>query len=148
MTTHGKAFDPKCDFCRIANGIEETPFLICERNSWVAFFPLEPATTGHTLVVPKNHATDFWSMPVEAAAQLAEAAWEVGRAVGAALEPLGMNLITSAGGIAEQTVYHVHLHVVPRWPGDQIYPIWPAAAEASEPLAAAAAKIRRKCPVG
>ena len=49
----------------------------------------------------------------------------VGRAIRASLEPDGLNLITSAGETAEQTVYHLHLHVVPRWKKDGFGPIWP-----------------------
>jgi histidine triad (HIT) family protein len=54
-----------------------------------------------------------------------EAAQRVGLAIFAGLAAEGMNLITSAGEQAEQTVYHVHLHLVPRWSGDGFGPIWP-----------------------
>jgi histidine triad (HIT) family protein len=50
---------------------------------------------------------------------------QVGRAVHEAVTPAGMNLISSSGGVAEQTVFHLHLHVVPRYEGDAIDPIWP-----------------------
>ena len=53
---------------------------------------------------------------------------DVGRAIRRGLDPPGMNLISSAGTVAEQTVFHVHLHLVPRWPADGIDEIWPAKA--------------------
>lgn len=79
---------------------------------------------------------DFWEAPAAVASGLAVACREVGRALTDVLAPDGMNLITSAGDAAEQTVFHLHLHVVPRWDGDDIDPIWPTDSEspgAAEP---------------
>ncbi len=74
------------------------------------------------------------------------AAIHVGRTIQAALAPEGMNLITSAGEIAEQTVFHLHLHLVPRWPGDGFGDIWPPAGLKNNlALKDAAAKIRETC---
>jgi histidine triad (HIT) family protein len=74
------------------------------------------------------------------------AAIYVGRAIQAALAPEGMNLITSSGEIAEQTVFHLHLHLVPRWPGDGFGDIWPPAGLDDDPaLKDAAERIRETC---
>lgn len=99
--------------------------MIQEEATWVAFFPLTPATAGHTLVIPRLHVTNLWDAPHEVAADLMDAVVRVGRAIRNALSPAGMNLITSSGAEAEQTVYHVHLHVVPRYPNDGFGEIWP-----------------------
>lgn len=90
----------------------------------MAFFPPEPATPGHTLVIPRVHVPDLWSAAAELGPGLIEAVIHVGHAVTKATSPEGMNLITSAGEAAEQSVFHLHLHVVPRWEGDEL-DIWP-----------------------
>jgi histidine triad (HIT) family protein len=113
-----------CPFCAIAQGSDPTVEIICQGESWVAFFPPEPATRGHTLVIPRVHVPDLWAADAELAASLVDAAIRVGKAVRKAVQPQGMNLITSAGEAAEQSVFHLHLHVVPRWVDDRL-DIWP-----------------------
>lgn len=114
-----------CPFCPIVRGDDESARVICRTPMWIAFFPLNPATKGHTLVVPVEHVENYWQLRAELAAQLAEGALLVGRALERVVKPGGMNLITSAGQAAEQTVGHVHLHLVPRWSDDRVGPIWP-----------------------
>lgn len=116
--------DDDCEFCRIARGAEPAE-VVCEGRDWLAFFPLNPATPGHTLVIPKAHVVDLWHVDPTLGAELMAAVIKVGRAINAALSPDGMNLITSAGKAAEQTVFHLHLHVVPRWSKDGFGQIWP-----------------------
>jgi len=118
------AVSQSCPFCAIARGEDPSAEIVCEREDWVAFFPPEPATPGHTLVIPRGHVPDLWAAPPGLAANLIEAAIHVGHAVETAVGPDGMNLITSAGEAAEQSIFHLHLHVVPRWPDDQL-DIWP-----------------------
>jgi histidine triad (HIT) family protein len=109
----------------IARGADPSADVVCEAETWVAFFPTKPATPGHTLVIPRLHAPDLWSVDASLAVDLMGAVVQVGRAVEAAVTPEGMNLITSSGEAAEQTVYHLHLHVVPRWREDGFGDIWP-----------------------
>ena len=99
--------------------------IVCEGATWVAFFPLEPATPGHTLVIPRLHVSDLWRVEPALGSDLMQAVIRVGQAVTVTLNPDGMNLITSSGSAAEQTVFHLHLHVVPRWRNDAIGKIWP-----------------------
>lgn len=113
-----------CPFCAIAAGKDDSVELIAESESWVAFFPSTPATSGHTLLIPRRHVADLWSAEPELGAELAVAAIKIGRAIQRALEPEGMNLITSKGKAAEQSVFHLHLHLVPRWKEDAL-DIWP-----------------------
>ena len=114
-----------CDFCSIAQGKDRSTEIIGEDDHWVAFFPLDPATRGHTLVIPRAHFPDLWAIEPWLGAELMAAVIRIGRAIETALDPDGMNLITSSGRAAEQTVDHLHLHVVPRWSGDGFGRIWP-----------------------
>jgi diadenosine tetraphosphate (Ap4A) HIT family hydrolase len=119
------AFDPDCDFCQIARSPGSETEVICEGESWVAFFPTDPATPGHTLVIPRSHVPDAWSLDPALGGDLMAAVVKVGQAIERALAPEGMNLISSSGEVAEQTVFHLHLHVVPRWHRDGFGRIWP-----------------------
>jgi histidine triad (HIT) family protein len=112
------AFDPDCAFCKIARGEEAEAEILCESDSWVAFFPLNPATTGHTLIIPRDHVRDLWDTDAALSTELMSAVMQVGKAINTALQPEGLNLITSAGEAAEQTIFHLHLHLVPRWKQD------------------------------
>lgn len=87
-----------CAFCAIARGENRFTEVICESGDWVAFFPLNPATPGHTLVIPRFHVTDLWAMEPYMGAELMTALIELGRAICSSLAPEGMNLITSSGG--------------------------------------------------
>ena len=93
----------------------------------MAFLPPEPATAGHTLVIPRVHVRDLWSsVDPRLGVDLMGAVVRVGRAIESVVAPEGMNLITSSGEAAEQSVFHLHFHVVPRWKGDGFGPIWPS----------------------
>lgn len=113
-----------CAFCAIAAKEDAGVEVVYEADGLLAFFPKTPATAGHTLIVPRAHIPDFWRADVGLAQELSAAAVRIGRAIDSALEPEGMNLITSAGEAAEQTVFHLHLHLVPRWQDDELE-IWP-----------------------
>ena len=113
-----------CPFCAIARGNVASVEVIHEAESWLAFFPESPATPGHTLIIPSAHVPDLWAAELDLAEELTGAVIRVGRAITAAIEPEGMNLITSAGEAAEQSVFHLHLHLVPRWNNDTL-DIWP-----------------------
>jgi histidine triad (HIT) family protein len=119
-----------CDFCAIARG-EGTATLVADGPDWVAFFPLDPATTGHTLIVPRSHVSDYWHADPSLVSSLATAALELGHAIQNTLSPDGMNLITSSGSAAEQSVFHLHLHLVPRWKSDGFGAIWPPVGHAA-----------------
>ena len=119
------SFDPDCAFCAIAIGRASDVEVVADARAWVAFFPPEPAVLGHTLIIPRGHVADLWAAPADVVTDLAAAARLVGRAIQRALSPEGMNLISSAGPAAEQTLFHLHVHVVPRWPDDGFGPIWP-----------------------
>jgi histidine triad (HIT) family protein len=132
-----------CPFCAIARGDIAAPELIADEPEWLAFFPPEPATPGHTLIIPREHLADVWQASQELTCTLAVAARRVGRALRMALNPDGLNLITSAGAVAEQTVFHAHLHIVPRWKDDGFGALWPPHTPSSpESLAELGARLR------
>jgi histidine triad (HIT) family protein len=137
----------ECDFCAIGKGENDSVEIVCSGPLWVAFFPLEPATPGHTLIIPKAHVPDLWQTEPELAVELMKATLKVGNAIQAALNPEGMNLIASAGSAAEQTVFHLHLHVVPRWRRDGFGRIWPGESryEDESLLEGIADRIRAAC---
>jgi histidine triad (HIT) family protein len=122
------ARDEFCPFCDIAEDPGKARVLYADAHT-LAFFPLTPATRGHTLVVPKTHSADLWAMDETAAQHLFHTVLLVGRALRTVLEPDGMNVISSAGAAASQTVFHTHVHLVPRRPGDAMGLNWPAKGE-------------------
>lgn len=111
-------------FCRIAAG-DEPARVVWESDDALAFFPDVPATRGHTLVIPRSHVEDFVAASPAVLSAVALASNRVGRALERALEPQGMNAITSKGRAASQSVFHLHVHLVPRWDGDRMGDLWP-----------------------
>lgn len=116
--------DEFCAFCDLVADPGKARVIYADAHT-LAFFPLAPATRGHTLVVPKAHSADLWAMDEAAAQRLFRTVLLVGEALRAVLRPDGMNVINSAGAAASQTVFHTHVHLVPRRPGDTMGPIWP-----------------------
>lgn len=107
-----------CVFCKIVR--HEAPAdYIAEWPEAVAFKPLNPVTPGHILVVPAVHVADFAQNLVVTSAVMARAASLVNT-----LPHNDWNLITSKGPAATQTVYHLHVHLVPRRPGDGLHLPW------------------------
>lgn len=126
--------NPSCPFCAIIMG-EGWAREIYRDDHTVAFFPLQPATLGHTLVVPRRHIPDIWGLPEADAACLARAVLRVATALRTAVASDGLNIIQSSGAAATQTVPHLHVHLVPRWAADAMGPIWPAKPPSHSPQA-------------
>ena len=122
-----------CPFCDIVE--RRTPAeVVYETSTTLAFFPLEPATPGHTLVVTKQHVANFLEVPDSLVPSLWRTVTFVGNALREVLQPEGMNVISSAGHAASQSVFHIHVHLVPRWQGDAVGEIWPPQVPTPEPL--------------
>jgi histidine triad (HIT) family protein len=98
----------------------------------VAFFPTEPATLGHTLLIPRLHVPDIWSLGHEDGRHLADAIVRLAHAIREATDLDGLNIIQSNGQAATQTVDHLHVHLVPRWYDDDVGRIWPPETDYSE----------------
>lgn len=124
--------DSNCEFCAIVDGREHAQEVM-RTSRVVAFFPLHPATLGHTLVVPVEHTSDIWALDDVTGRDLAEATLLVARAIRRAVPLDGLNVIQSNGEAATQTVPHVHVHIVPRVFGDAIADFWPREVAFSEP---------------
>ena len=116
--------DPDCDFCQIV-AREEPAREVLRTDKIVAFFPLELATLGHTLVIPREHIPDIWSLDDQTSHDLTEATLRVARAIRDAISMQGLNIIQSNGEVATQSVFHLHVHVVPRSSHDDMGDIWP-----------------------
>lgn len=114
-----------CPFCEIVLRDNPDARELFRDDHIVAFFPLDPATLGHTLIVPRDHIPDIWSLNGHYAAHVARATVRMANAVNKAIHPEGLNIIQSNGKAAAQTVMHLHVHVVPRWENDAIGQIWP-----------------------
>ncbi|WP_122620208.1 HIT family protein [Streptomyces sp. Tu 4128] len=117
-----------CPFCAIITGADASARLVYHDDKITVFFPLDPATRGHTLVVPNRHVADFTDLTADESRDLGEGVYQTARAVRSALSPDGLNLVQSTGAVATQTVPHVHFHVVPRWQHDRMTLRWPAGA--------------------
>ena len=104
----------ECLFCKIING--EIPSLkVYEDEHVFAFMDIMPLTKGHTLLIPKTHCKDLFEMPEDVARNLYAAAPKVANAIKAAFQPAGMNTVNNNGAAAGQTVFHYHLHLIPRY---------------------------------
>ncbi len=120
----GDGMPDTCEFCEIV--ARRLPAeVIFETEATLAFFPLEPATRGHTMIIPKRHFETFLETSRTEVPLLGETALTLARALNAVLRPEGMNVITSAGEAASQSVMHMHIHLLPRWAGDAVGEIWP-----------------------
>lgn len=106
-----------CVFCQIVAG-ESPADIVCRWDDAVAFRPLDPVTNGHTLVVPAQHVANYTEAPEVTAAVMHRAA------ILAPYIDRESNLITSCGPKATQTVFHLHVHIVPRRTNDGLALPW------------------------
>lgn len=115
-----------CVFCKIAR--HEAPAkYIAEWPHAVAFTPIDPVTPGHILVIPTKHVSDFAEDPETTAAVMRDAAG-LAKTLGG-----DCNLITSKGRSATQSVFHLHVHLIPRKTGDQLMVPWGTTGDPHEP---------------
>jgi histidine triad (HIT) family protein len=130
-----------CVFCAIAAG--RAPAQVVDEDAdTMAFLDIAPFTPGHTLVIPKRHTDDFWSVDAGTAAAVMRTAHRVADRMRAALDPDGLNLLQATRAVAFQTVFHLHVHVIPRWVGDTMsMPDWPKPAATPDELAAMARRL-------
>ncbi|MGW2088300.1 HIT family protein [Streptomyces sp. NPDC001880] len=112
-----------CIFCQIVAG-RLPSYRVLEDEHAVAFLDVAPASAGHTLIVPREHVRDVWEISEAAYGHVARMVHRVAALVTAALAPGGVNIVHSTGEVAGQEVFHFHAHVVPRWHGDGLRPMW------------------------
>jgi histidine triad (HIT) family protein len=115
--------DPDCLFCKIVAG-EVPATKVHEDDRTVAFMDINPATRGHLLCIPKAHAADIHAISDEDAGAVARTAKAMARRVVERLGADGVNILQSNGAKAWQTVFHYHVHVIPRYDGDPLRLPW------------------------
>jgi histidine triad (HIT) family protein len=130
-----------CIFCAIVAG-DAPARVVHEGPRTLAFLDINPATHGHALVVPKAHATDLLDASPEDLEAVAGVAQRLARAAVDVLGADGVNLLQSTGAAAFQTVFHLHVHVVPRYEGDGIHLPWIPTPGDPDEIDAAAATLR------
>jgi histidine triad (HIT) family protein len=112
-----------CVFCAIVAGEAPAQF-VHQDEATVAFMDINPATDGHLLVVPRRHAEDIWDLAEDDGIAVWRTVQWMARGIRDSLRPDGLNLIQANGPVAFQTVFHFHVHVVPRYAGDAIRLPW------------------------
>jgi histidine triad (HIT) family protein len=133
--------EPDCLFCGIIAGSIPSQTIDSDERT-VAFMDINPATPGHALVVPRVHSADLLEISSEDLTATALAAQRLAQRMKDVLEADGINLINACGGAAWQTVFHFHIHVVPRYEDDPLKLPWVPAPGDSNEIAAVAAKLR------
>jgi histidine triad (HIT) family protein len=115
--------EPNCIFCAIVAGTTPS-FRVAGSDLAYAFLDINPATDGHTLVIPKAHATDIWDLDPEDGRATWTLAQDVAHLLRDRMRADGMTLAQANGRAGWQHVFHVHIHVIPRWEGDGLIQPW------------------------
>ncbi|HEX8769288.1 MAG TPA: HIT family protein [Acidimicrobiales bacterium] len=129
-----------CIFCRIIAG-GAPAYVVGEDELTVAFLDRGQASEGHTLVVPRAHASDIWEISEGDATAVMATAKRVAHLLDERLAPDGLNLTQSNRPAGWQDVFHFHLHVIPRWSGDGFTPPWRPTRPSEDQLASTLARL-------
>ena len=109
--------DENCIFCKLANGDIPTN-VIYEDDTFTVILDADPATRGHALILPKEHAANIYELPDETAAKVFVLAKKLATKMTEILKCDGFNIVQNNGTVAGQTVFHFHMHLIPRYIGD------------------------------
>ncbi len=109
--------DDNCIFCKIANG-EIPSKTLYEDERFRVILDLGPAARGHALILPKEHFADLFELPEDTLTEAAKLAQKMARKMKAKFHCQGFNLVQNNGSIAGQTVFHFHMHLIPRYEND------------------------------
>jgi histidine triad (HIT) family protein len=132
--------DPDCIFCKILAG-ELPAQIVDEDERTIAFMDIAPATRGHALVIPRAHARDLLVLAPEDLEAVASASQRLAARMRERLGADGVNLLNACGAAAWQTVFHFHVHVIPRYSGDPLRLPWVPRAGDPDAIAAAAQEL-------
>ncbi|MDQ6604963.1 MAG: HIT family protein [Actinomycetota bacterium] len=133
--------DPDCIFCKIVAG-ELPGQIVAEDERTISFMDISPATRGHALVIPRRHARDLLEIGPEDLAATILAAQRLARLAPERLGADGVNLLNSCGAPAWQTVFHFHVHVIPRYTDDPLRLPWIPSSGDPDEIAQLAALLR------
>ncbi len=133
--------DPDCIFCKIVAG-ELPAQVIDEDERTLAFMDINPATAGHALVIPRRHYRNLLEISAEDLSATAVAAQRLAARVNERLGADGVNLLNSCGPAAWQTVFHFHVHVIPRYDDDPLRLPWTPAPGDADEIASVAERLR------
>ena len=112
-----------CIFCKLANGEIETNS-IYEDELVKVIFDANPASKGHVLILPKNHFDNIYELDDDTAAHIFKVATKIAKAYNQALDFDGLNIVQNNGEAAGQTVFHFHMHIIPRYKNDSVNVTW------------------------
>ena len=115
--------DENCIFCKIANG-EIPSRTLYEDGDFRVILDLGPATRGHALILPKEHAANLFELPEETAGKAMILAKKMAARMKEKLNCDGFNVIQNNGEVAGQTVFHFHMHLIPRYENDGQHILW------------------------
>lgn len=116
--------EQNCIFCKIING-DIPAYKVYEDEHVLAFLDISQVTNGHTLVIPKKHHKDLYDLPAEAAEKVFSVVPKIATAIKDSFNPIGLNLLNNNGEYAGQSVFHFHLHIIPRYgKGDGFGAVW------------------------
>ena len=132
--------DPNCIFCKILAG-DLPATIVSEDERTISFLDIAPATRGHALVIPREHSTDIHQ--IEDRDAVTSASRQLAGRLKERLGADGVNLLNSCGAAAFQTVFHFHVHVIPRYDGDPLRLPWTPTPGDPEEIAAVARELGR-----
>lgn len=113
-----------CIFCKIVNG-DIPAAKVFENEHVLAFLDISQVTKGHTLVIPKIHKENLYELTPEIAGKLYEVVPSIAKALKTEFKPAGLNSVNNNGELAGQSVFHFHLHLIPRYgKGDGFGAVW------------------------
>lgn len=113
----------KCIFCMIAN--KDIPsHIIYENKQIISFLDINPIAKGHCLVIPKNHYTDVFNIPENELTKIIAASKHISELIRKNLGATGVNLLNASGEDSQQSVFHFHMHIIPRYKDDGL-DTWP-----------------------
>ena len=115
--------DANCIFCKIING-DIPSRRIYEDENFVVMMDVSPASKGHSLLLPKEHYANLFEMPDALLEELLKVAQKVAAQMKESLQADGINLLQNNGVAAGQTVFHFHLHLIPRYGNDAVGEMW------------------------
>lgn len=127
--------DDNCIFCKLANGVFPTNS-IYEDEEFKVILDNSPATKGHALILPKSHYKNIYELPEETAGKVFVLAKKLAGSMTEKLHAEGFNIVQNNNEIAGQTVFHFHMHLIPRYEGDGQDITWNPTSPSAEELVA------------